>query len=137
MFFKPKRIKKLEEEIDSLKDELLHYTALSIHYKELLSNETDTNEILMKTIEKLNESLKETEDRRRKAAGKIGGLTKQLNEKEKRVEELESKVKELSSGAYLRVQLKPQRVPKAEPIKIRSFAKTSNIARKHQEEIER
>ena len=81
-------------------------------------------------IEKLNKTI-------RTMSSAKGGYVKQIRDKDNKIKELETKVKELSSGAYLRIPLKPQRVPKPEPIKIKSSVKTSNIARKHRAEIEK
>ena len=122
MFFKPKRIRRLEED-------LAHYMAISIQYK----NEI---EISKATIDMLTEALNKNEEEKKKILGAKGGLKKQVNKQSKIIKELEQKVKELSSNAYLRVPLKPQRIPKAAPMKIKSSAKTSNIARKHKMEIE-
>jgi len=134
MLFKPKKriIKELNEiiaeqakDIDDLKE-----------YKNLYEEEKKTTEIQNTVIVRKNAEIADLENRRRKAAGALGGYKKQLNKKDKKIEELEEKVKELSSGAYRRIQLKPQRVPKM-PVKIKSYAKTSNISRKHRIEVEK
>lgn len=151
MFFKPRRIKELEKNINELKDknnflqqensklndeskilsiQLLDAESFNIK----LNNQTKTQKtqinMLELRIEKLNKTIKTMSSAK-------GGYIKQIKDKDLKIKELENKVKELSSDAYLRVKLKPQRVPKVEPIKIKSRAKTSNIARKHRIEIEK
>lgn len=122
MFFKPKRIKKLEEEV-------AHYIAESINYKNQLETETRTCEMLLEKNKKLEEECK-------KWMHKFTKCLKVGLKKDEKIEELENRIKELESDAYLRIPLKPQRVPKAEPMKIKSNSKLSNISRKHRKEVE-
>lgn len=137
MFFKPKRIKKLEEKIEELENQIVdkdkdiaHYLAESINYKNQLDVEKRTSEMLLEKVNKTEQESKEWEH-------KFASCLKVGIEKDEKIAELEDKVKELSSNAYLRVPLKPQRIPKAEPVKIKSSAKLSNIARKHRIEVEK
>lgn len=137
MFFKSKkRIKELEEEVTKLNEQIKELYEEMMNYKKLYEMEKDTTEIQNNVIKMKNEKNSNLEQRRRKNASAIGGLKKEMNKLREENKELKNKVKELSSGAYLRIKLKAQKTPKAEPIRIKSFSKTSNIARKHQEEIE-
>lgn len=83
------------------------------------------------------DKLQMTENARRTNAGKIGGLTTELNKKKKKVEELENNVKDLEvkleesmSDKYLVRKLPAGRRPKTQTMKIKNCTVPSNIARK-------
>ena len=83
------------------------------------------------------DKLQMTENARRTNAGKIGGLTTELNKKKKKVEELENTVKDLEtkyeesmSDKYLVKKLPAGRRPRTQTMKLKSCTVQSNIARK-------
>lgn len=143
--FKTKRALKIEleelnKDVDVLTSNNLKLRKNNIQLKQKSKENDIQMEEYKKQIAELNAKVEEKELQRRRLAGKIGGLNsgankiqkkfedtrKEKEEYKKEIEDLKFKLAESMTDKY-RVKKIPSRTPKAEKLKIKSYAKQSQI----------
>lgn len=89
----------------------------------------DQNIILMKKLEKSDTLCKDLTVKIKKLNSSKGGLVKKKNLLEKKIAELNTELLKFKNGTYKLIKLPQGRVPKPQPIKIRSSSRLSAIAK--------
>lgn len=89
----------------------------------------DQNITLRKQIEKADTLHKDLVIRIKKLNSSKGGLIKKKNLLEKRIAELNTELLKSKNGTYKLIKLPQGRIPKPQPIKIRSSSRLSAIAK--------
>lgn len=89
----------------------------------------DQNIILKKKLEKSDTLSKDLTVKIKKLNSSKGGLVKKKNLLEKKIAELNTELLKFKNGTYKWIKLPQGRVPKPQPIKIRSSSRLSAIAK--------
>lgn len=128
-------IDKLMEEVRE-KNQIIHSLNEQLDETNKIASESITKVLVENT--KLKDKLEQKEKARRKAAGKVGGLTAENHKLIDTMAKLQHKLietkrefSEFREGKYIVKELKPQKVPrKRQVMNVKSGAKTSMIIAK-------
>ncbi len=103
---------------------------IQVQDNRILSEKSKNLYYQVKNFEEENEEIKE---KLRKYAGRNGGLTKENNKLQNEVKTLSKQLENALSDAYLRKKIKPGRLPKMQPSKIKSSSVQSRIIKQVKE----